>query len=232
MDLISSVEINDLSPTTVLNNNLAHGPLETSPELQSNGLNEFFPEKRNADKSSTSISMNAMMSNEKGSFPEHIMLKPGQTVAAHCKIDNEMNQEDWILAVVIRSVPASTSSSGKDEYEIEDVELGDLALDHSSGSSPLKTSSNKRVQKKTLRFIVPADKVLYIPNDEESIIRTTETIKIRQPVLALFPGTTCLYPAIVISCPSRRKKTREFLVKFADDDAPSRSVPARFIVPT
>jgi hypothetical protein len=52
-------------------------------------------------------------------------------------------------------------------------------------------------------------------------------------VLALYPGTTCLYEAEVLQPPSRRRKENDYLVRFADDeqsDTPHKAVGQAFVL--
>lgn len=78
-------------------------------------------------------------------------------------------------------------------------------------------------------YFVEAGNVIPLPESDESALESPE-FRLRQNVLALFPGTTCFYSAVVMSQPSRRRKTRDYLLKFADDDVPSRPCPPRFIL--
>lgn len=77
---------------------------------------------------------------------------------------------------------------------------------------------------------VSAKLICSVPLDEESALSSTE-FKLKQSVMALFPGTTCFYTASIVSTPSRRKKGRDYLVKFLEDDVPSRPCSARFVIP-
>lgn len=151
----------------------------------------------------------------------------GSTVAVRCRVDEESPAEEWILATIVRG--AFTDEDGRWSYEVEDVEFEEAA------SSPLRSSSvkgspHKSGGKRPLRLVVSSDQIRKLPATEEEALNSTAGIKVRQRVLALFPGTTCLYAATVISTPARRKKTRDFLLKFSDDDVPSRVVPARYVL--
>lgn len=135
----------------------------------------------------------------------HEGLNTGSEVAVLCKVDeDESTQEDWILATVLKYNPET------ELYEVEDAE--------GANGSPTKGITKAR-------YVVPADKILPLSADVD------ESIKSKQRVLALFPGTTCLYPATVISTPARRKKTRDFLVRFSEDEVPQRPVPSKYILP-
>lgn len=152
----------------------------------------------------------------------------GSTVAVRCRVDEESPAEEWILATIVRGA-FTTGEEGRWSYEVEDVEFEDTA------SSPLRSSSvkgspHKSGGKRPLRLVVSSDQIRKLPATEEEALNNTVGIKVRQRVLALFPGTTCLYAATVISTPVRRKKTRDFLLKFSDDDVPSRAVPPRYVL--
>lgn len=133
-------------------------------------------------------------------------------MAVFCQVDPTSTNEECILALVLNYFPESQS------YLVQDVENSE---DLMSESVLKKDGSNQ--------MTVSAAKVYPIPDDDG--VSGCDKIKIKQEVLALYPGTTCLYPAVVLNIPSRRKKTSDFLVKFQDDDAPSRSVNPRFVLP-
>lgn len=139
----------------------------------------------------------------------------GAPVAAFCNVDGGSFDEDCILAIVVNY----DAESGM--YEVEDVE-----------SAPELANGSPRhdVRKDALRFMVHRDKVKRLPGGEREALRLTENIIPKHQVLALFPGTTCLYPATVINVPAKRKKTNDFLVRFKDDDVPSRAVSPRYII--
>lgn len=145
----------------------------------------------------------------------HEILQPGRPVAAFCKVDEAAADEDCILATVVGFDPSTEC------YEIEDVESGG-----STTSSPTKSATRSSA----LRFFVPTHKVKALPVTDQDAILATEHLVPKQEVWALFPGTTCLYPATIVSTPSRRKKTSDFLVKFRDDDVPSRAVQPKYIL--
>ncbi|PJF17173.1 Homoserine dehydrogenase [Paramicrosporidium saccamoebae] len=131
------------------------------------------------------------------------VLNVGTEVAMLCLVDAEATQEDWILGTILRYIPEENS------YEIEDAE--------GENGSPTKGGVKTR-------YTVHEEKVRPLADSID------ESVKPKQQVLALFPGTTCLYPATVISTPTRRKKTKDFLVKFSDDEVPQRPVPPRYIL--
>lgn len=46
------------------------------------------------------------------------------------------------------------------------------------------------------------ENIIIIPENEEEALNRVE-FRLKQNVLALFPGTTCFYPSVVMSQPSR-----------------------------
>lgn len=139
----------------------------------------------------------------------------GSEVAVLCRIDEALENDDWILATIL-----NYNSNGT--FEVEDVEDSMEASGDSKASSPHKSSSRR------LRFSVGPDRIRVIPAAESA--EQDSSIKIKDRVLALFPGTTCLYPATVVSNPSRRKKSKDYLVSFSDDSVQHRAVPARYVL--
>lgn len=137
-------------------------------------------------------------------------IKAGCEVVVLTKVDSESDQEDWILALMIRSTDDGF-------VEVEDVDEPPNEASSSSTSSPQKSSKT--------RYKIPPERVLLLSENPES-----ESFKIRERVLALFPGTTCLYPATIINVPSRRKKTKDYLVRFNDDIVSNRPVPSKYIL--
>lgn len=137
-------------------------------------------------------------------------------VAVYCQADSESEQRDWILATVV----ASRISNGALEYDVHDMESN-----NGVGISHGKLSVDRTVQ---------AVDVRELPRNEMEAMEQCKSIRVKQNVLALYPGTTCLYPAVVVSVPTQRRRgAAEFSVKFMDDDgdAPkARTVPARFIL--
>lgn len=135
----------------------------------------------------------------------------GSMVAVLCRVDEESIEEEWTLATIL------SYSRAEGHYEVQDCETDNEGL-----ALAVAGPGNRR--------FIPEDRLLHLASsDDEALIGEEQRLK--APVLALFPGTTCLYPAVVISTPSRRRKTRDYLLRFNDDEAPSRACPARFVLP-
>lgn len=114
----------------------------------------------------------------------------------------------WILATVV------TASEGKQRYEVEDAESGDVA--------PKKYWLHRS-------NVIPIP--LYYP---ENLSKDYEFQKDSE-VLGMFPQTSCFYKATVAAGP-RRRKNRDYLLKFAEDEdefgnVPSHRVDARYVLP-
>lgn len=128
----------------------------------------------------------------------------GTLVAVLCKVEEDSESEEWILAII------KQFNAAEQIYEVEDCETtGEIV------------PNGKRRTCESSKIIALPTAVEEQPEEEE--------FKPKTAVLALFPGTTCLYPAVVISTPSRRRKTRDYLLRFQDDEVPSRTCPARFV---
>lgn len=139
----------------------------------------------------------------------------GTEVAVLCRIDDTLENEDWILATIL-------NYNMDDTFEVEDVE------DIVDGSGEVKMPSPHKSSTGRLRFSVSLDRVRVIPPADSA--QQDNSIKVKDRVLALFPGTTCLYPATVVSNPVRRKKSKDYLVSFSDDSVQYRPVAARYVL--
>lgn len=129
-------------------------------------------------------------------------------VAARVTKGKKGQPDVWILATVTNIVEA------KQRYEVEDAESGDVA-------------PKKYWLHRTNLLLIPAT----IP---DSITKEFEFAKDME-VLGIFPSTSCFYKAIVAAGP-RRRKNRDYLLKFADDEdetgaTPSRRVDPRYVLP-
>lgn len=166
-------------------------------------------------------------------------LNPGDLVAVLCKVEEEEEEavkmgegqekesgtagEEWMLATVTGYRP------DVQQYVVEDCEL-DM-----DGLTPIRGPSKDRLVplSKIIRLNPPPTHHHHQGDElhEEGGGLIAESFPPKSTVLALFPGTTCLYPATVISTPSRRRKTKDYLLKFEDDELPSRTCAPRYIVP-
>ncbi|KAI8579301.1 hypothetical protein K450DRAFT_272084 [Umbelopsis ramanniana AG] len=101
--------------------------------------------------------------------------------------------EEWILAVVI------SYNSDKNKYHVEDVDQDETGTRQ--------------------KYLVPPKNVIPIPSVAE--VRQLPEIPAHTDVLALYPGTTCFYNAIVVTPPSKNKdsaSTGQYKVQFEDDN--------------
>ena len=127
-------------------------------------------------------------------------LEIGSLIAAHVNVSSEVEkaQEEWILATIIGHT--------KDGYVIEDFE------DISEGEPKVDASPVLR------QFTVSKEKILILPRSVDEAITIAEALKPKDKVLALFPGTTCMYPAIVVSFPQKVHSILSPLPLFFSDE--------------
>ncbi|XP_065651858.1 SAGA-associated factor 29 [Hydra vulgaris] len=135
--------------------------------------------------------------------------RPGDHVAARVKYPDE--EEQYILAEILSYNPIS----GK--YDIEDIDY-----------SEEEGKNEKERHQLSRRRIIPLP--LYKADPQLNI---EALFQFKQPVLALYPQTTCFYKAIVHSVP--KTKDMDYTVLFedtsyADGYSPPLSVPQRYIV--
>ncbi|CAM0140136.1 hypothetical protein VKS41_005839 [Umbelopsis sp. WA50703] len=109
--------------------------------------------------------------------------------------------EEWILAAVI------SYNSDKNKYHVEDVDQDETGTRQ--------------------KYLVPPKNVIPIPSVAE--VRQMPEIPAHTDVLALYPGTTCFYNAIVITPPSKNKDAASagcYKVQFEDDNDETKVVTA------
>ncbi|CAO3660542.1 unnamed protein product [Umbelopsis vinacea] len=109
--------------------------------------------------------------------------------------------EEWILAVVI------SYNVDKNKYHVEDVDQDETGTRQ--------------------KYMVPPKNVIPIPAVAE--VRQLPEIPSHTDVLALYPGTTCFYNAIVITPPSKNKDAATqgcYRVQFEDDNDETKVVTA------
>ncbi|GAB5589648.1 hypothetical protein Unana1_04548 [Umbelopsis nana] len=109
--------------------------------------------------------------------------------------------EEWILAVVI------SYNADKNKYHVEDVDQDETGTRQ--------------------KYMVPPKNVIPIPSVAE--VRQLPEIPAHTDVLALYPGTTCFYNAIVITPPSKNKDASTqgcYKVQFEDDNDETKVVTA------
>lgn len=140
----------------------------------------------------------------------------GTLVAVLCRVDDESEFDEWMLATV-RGYRMEDNL-----YEVDDCEL----IEPAEGE-PGEPYISQNGQGK--RRVAPLAKIIRLPQSDEEA-GSLEECKSKAKVLALYPGTTCLYPAHVVSPPSKRKKHNDYLLKFNDDEVPSRACAAKYVV--
>ncbi|KAE8720125.1 hypothetical protein F3Y22_tig00109916pilonHSYRG00067 [Hibiscus syriacus] len=125
------------------------------------------------------------------------------------RVTSDAEKDEWFVVKVINFDEKTK------EFEVLDEEPGD---DEEGG-----------VQRK---YKLPAPCIIPFPkrNDPSS----TQEFPAGRQVLAVYPGTTALYKATVISTP-RKRKSDEYLLEFDDDEEegalPQRTVPFHKVVP-
>ncbi|KAG1152644.1 hypothetical protein G6F37_005780 [Rhizopus arrhizus] len=101
---------------------------------------------------------------------------------------NETKNDEWILAVVVQYYP------DRNKYQVEDVD----------------EDGGKQYHMLSPKYLIP------VPTPKEA--ENAPEIPANQDVLALYPGTTCFYKAIVISPPNKSKDIKNYRVQFEDDN--------------
>jgi hypothetical protein len=178
------------------------------PSLQSHELDvEGLDHEEEHNDGNDQMMVDANVEDSASHTANMVDLPAGSLVAVLCRVEEEDSEaEEWILAIV------KQFDATQGVYEVEDCE---------ATGEPVPNGK---------RRVCEASKILHLPPVDESNGDEEEgEFKPKTAVLALFPGTTCLYPAVVISTPSRRRKTRDYLLRFQDDEVPSRTCPARFV---
>lgn len=141
--------------------------------------------------------------------PEQANIIIGDQVAARVTTDND-DKVEWIVVKVIR-YDRDTA-----KYEVIDEEPGD---------------DEESYQRK---FKLPPSHIIPFPKRTDP--SNTPNFATGVQVLAVYPGTTALYKAIV-SFSHRKKKFDDYLLEFDDDEEdgldglPKRSVPFHHVVP-
>jgi len=136
------------------------------------------------------------------------ILTKGLQVAA--LVDADSSPRLWILATV-----REFHSTPRPRYEVIDADPGE--------------EGNPMPKK---RYMLPAKKVLPLPDLQQVPMSKRREFSKNQAVLALFPvgGITTFYPAVVIKSP-KQTKSDSYLLEFDDDDGEQREVNAQFVAP-
>lgn len=132
----------------------------------------------------------------------------GEQVAARVTAENA-EKDEWFVVKVIHFDKETKEMEVLDEEPGDDEEVG-----------------GQRKYKLPLSCIIPFPK----RNDPSSV----QEFSPGRHVLAVYPGTTALYKATVISTP-RKRKSDEYILEFDDDEEdgalPQRTVPFHKVVP-
>ncbi|PPD86393.1 hypothetical protein GOBAR_DD16654 [Gossypium barbadense] len=125
------------------------------------------------------------------------------------RVTSDAEKDEWFVVKVINFDEKTK------EFEVLDEEPGD----DEEGSG----------QKK---YKLPASCIIPFPKRNDPL--STQEFPAGRNVLAVYPGTTALYKATVISTP-RKRKSDEYLLEFDDDEEdgalPQRTVPFHKVVP-
>ncbi|XP_038716554.1 SAGA-associated factor 29 homolog B-like isoform X1 [Tripterygium wilfordii] len=131
----------------------------------------------------------------------------GEQVAARVTGDNS-EKDEWFVVKVIHF------HKDMKEFEVLDEEPGD----EEEGSGQRK-------------YHLPMSRIIPFPKRNDP--STAPDFPPGRQVLAVYPGTTALYKATVVS-PPRRRKTDDYLLEFDDDEEdgkmPQRTVPFHKVV--
>lgn len=205
---ISEMELDlEISPQEEISNESVSIDVELQLEESDTGI-DCKPDSSEKTIEETSENIDKIVVENRG---EESFLQVGSKVAVLCKVEDDGQTEEWMLASILAFKPDDQM------YEVADCDL-DPSDTPIFGNGP---ASKRR--------LVPLSKIVRLPQTEDEALGVEEA-KSKCHVLALFPGTTCLYPAQVISGPSRRKKTRDYLLRFHDDEEPSRTCPAQYVL--
>ncbi|KAE8710034.1 hypothetical protein F3Y22_tig00110328pilonHSYRG01148 [Hibiscus syriacus] len=125
------------------------------------------------------------------------------------RVTSDAEKDEWFVVKVINFDEKTK------EFEVLDEEPGD---DEDGG-----------LQRK---YKLPASCIIPFPKQNDP--SSTQEFPAGRHVLAVYPGTTALYKATVISTP-RKRKSDEYLLEFDDDEEdgalPQRTVPFHKVVP-
>ncbi|XP_065887610.1 SAGA-associated factor 29-like [Dysidea avara] len=133
--------------------------------------------------------------------------KPGSHVAAHVKTDD--GEEQWILAVV------NSYNSHSHKYVVDDID----------------EEGNNGKERHTVmkRKVIPLPLYKVDPH-----LHPQGLFKLKQPVLALYPQTTCFYKANIHKLPKDVNSDYAVLFEdpaYPDGFSPPLDIPQRFVLP-
>ncbi|KAK8711041.1 hypothetical protein V6N13_146343 [Hibiscus sabdariffa] len=202
------IQARDLSEKEVTISNLLLSQLDTflpsGPPGQQRRRMDGNDQKRKRMKSDSDISR--LSPSIRSHIEACVSLKDEQVAA---RVTSDAEKDEWFVVKVINFDEKTK------EFEVLDEEPGD---DEEGGG--------QRKYKLPVSCIIPFPK----RNDPSS----TQEFPAGRQVLAVYPGTTALYKATVISTP-RKRKSDEYLLEFDDDEEdgalPQRTVPFHKVVP-
>ncbi|KAH9480526.1 SAGA-associated factor 29 [Psilocybe cubensis] len=156
---------------------------------------------------------------KKDSTPKSQALLPGRKVAYRPPKGTETEEGTWIVAIVRRCLSHDKQGA---RYEVQDAEPQE------NGQPGLKYIANPKA-------MVPLPDPEAAPGSPGHL-GAHPTFSVGDPVLALYPDTSCFYRAEVISVPTpdrsspSTKYVPAYNVKFEDDDDMIHSVSAYWVV--
>ncbi|KAK8540779.1 hypothetical protein V6N13_068215 [Hibiscus sabdariffa] len=125
------------------------------------------------------------------------------------RVTSDAEKDEWFVVKVINFDEKTK------EFEVLDEEPGD---DEEGGGQR--------------KYKLPASCIIPFPKRTDP--SSTQEFPVGRHVLAVYPGTTALYKATVISTP-RKRKSDEYILEFDDDEEdgalPQRTVPFHKVVP-
>ncbi|XP_022741341.1 uncharacterized protein LOC111292947 isoform X1 [Durio zibethinus] len=202
------IQAKDLSEREITISNLLLSQLDTllpsGPPGQQRRKMEGNDQKRKRMKSDSDISR--LSPSMRSHIEACVSLKDEQVAA---RVTSDAEKDEWFVVKVINFDEKTK------EFEVLDEEPGD---DEEGGG--------QRKYKLPVSCIIPFPK----RND----LSSTQEFPAGRHVLAIYPGTTALYKATVISTP-RKRKSDDYLLEFDDDEEdgalPQRAVPFHKVVP-
>ncbi|GMI67085.1 SaGa associated Factor 29 a [Hibiscus trionum] len=202
------IQARDLSEKEVTISNLLLSQLDaflpSGPPGQQRRKMDGNDQKRKRMKSDSDISR--LSPSMRSHIEACVSLKDEQVAA---RVTSDAEKDEWFVVKVINFDEKTK------EFEVLDEEPGD---DEEGGGQR--------------KYKLPASCIIPFPkrNDPSS----TQEFPAGRQVLAVYPGTTALYKATVISTP-RKRKSDEYLLEFDDDEEdgalPQRTVPFHNVVP-
>eukprot|EP00039_Didymoeca_costata_P010200 m.136742 g.136742 ORF g.136742 m.136742 type:complete len:437 (+) comp14735_c0_seq12:123-1433(+) len=142
--------------------------------------------------------------------PDDWPVPPGHQVAAH--VNTQDSERRWILGSII------DCQEDKNKYVVEDI-MEESSLEATSVSE---------------RYVLPRNRVIPLAEWAPNTKLHAAFYSRNAEVLALYPQTTCFYPALVHE-PPHKDRPSSYMMKFYDDDMADgtpryQEVPIKFVV--